>query len=154
MSVSIQLTGDWRKLRHAYDRLDKMDSSEARDLIRYCAEIVQQSLEEVVTGYLPPSNAQSTVNRKGFDNPMTETGAIASNIIIKENSKGDSYGFKVQGSSTAHSRSNTPYEQVFAYNEDGGAKIPGREAMLIAYSRVSGQVQDYCIKRLSHVLGF
>src|SRR3712207_8004763 len=85
----VTLTGDWRKLRHRFNRLSQFGQRGATHELYELAQEIKEALHETVNSAPSPRNAESTVKKKGFDNPLLETGGFMSNdsIVIERDRK-------------------------------------------------------------------
>lgn len=148
---NITLRGDWRKLNPIAKKLGDTSDYFKNELMSELAEEVRTALHEVVNSLPPPSNASSTVERKGFNAPLYETGGMEDDesVVATPYIEGRKVSYIIQGNSEIlHSRTGTSYEDILGINEEGGGNVPGRFAIEIAYDRKSEDIKRLCINRL------
>ena len=137
MANGIVLTGDWRKLRHKFERYTALGEMVADEALFECAELVRDTLHEVVNSAPSPANSPKTVKRKGFNYPLSETGAMQDNNSIVVDSYEDvsgTTGYIIKGNPyKTHERSGTEYEDIVYMNSVGGGNLPARDMLGIAY---------------------
>src|SRR3712207_7281194 len=61
----VTLTGDWRKLRHRFNRLSQFGQRGATHELYELAQEIKEALHETVNSAPSPRNAESTVKKKG-----------------------------------------------------------------------------------------
>ena len=150
MANNIRLVGDWRKLRHKFDRLSDLGQYMADQAIRELAEDVREALHEEVNSSPPPPNAPSTEKRKGHNTPLLETGGFMDDdsIIIEEMDAGDRTAYIVKGNPTkTHGRSGESYETILGILNEGTSKIPSRPVIDITYDRMRSRIEALTIKK-------
>ena len=146
MASGIVLTGDWRKLRHKFERYTEVGEMLSDQALYECAELVRDTLHEVVNSAPNPQNSPKTVKRKGFNYPMKETGDMEDNDSIKIYNHYDYTnsvsGYVVQGSRNKyHERSGETYEDIVYWNSVGGGNIPARDMLGIAYDMCRAEIE-------------
>lgn len=152
MANGVTLTGDWRKLRHKFDRYTSLGEMMADDALYECAELVKDTLHKVVNSEPSPSNASQTVRRKGFDAPMYETGGMeeSDSIVIDDYSNGSSKGYTVGGNpSKNHIRTGTSYEDIVVINSLGSEDIPARHMLEMAYDICQNDIERLTRKKVN-----
>jgi hypothetical protein len=152
MGRNIELRGDWRKLRHKFDRLTDLGQHMADQSIQKIAERVRDVLHEEVNSSPPPPNAPSTEKRKGHNTPLLETGGMQKDdsVIIEKQDAGDRTAYIVKGNPNKfHDRTGTSYEDILGILEwgDGGA-IPPREVMTKTYNRLEHEIEALAIREV------
>jgi hypothetical protein len=155
MASGIVLKGDWRKLRHKFGSYCEAPLNEVRDLLEEVAEDFKEALHEVVNSSPPPSNAPATVLRKGFDNPLMETGGFMDedSIVVTPYFDKGRRAFLVHGNpDLVHTRSKLTYEDIVVISEEGGGKVPPREVLTKAYAKHSEEAKKHIISKLNEHL--
>lgn len=150
MARYIQLVGDWRKLRHKFDRLSDLGQYMADQAIREIAEDVREALHEEVNSSPPPPNAPSTEKRKGHNTPLLETGGFMEedSIEIAEINLKDRTAYIVKGNSKKiHERSGESYETILGILNEGTPTIPSRPVIDITYDRMRSRIEALAIKK-------
>lgn len=150
MARNIQLVGDWRKLRHKFDRMSDLGQYMADQAIRELADSVRDALHDEVNSSPPPPNAPSTEKRKGHSTPFLETGGFMEDdsIIVDEIDAGDRTAYIVKGNpSKYHERSGESYESILGILNEGTPTIPSRPVIDITYDRMKGEIQALAIKK-------
>lgn len=153
---TIQLRGDWRKLNHIAKKLGDTSDFAKNELIAELAEEVRESVHEVVNSSPPPRNAESTIVRKGFDNPMYETGGFMEDdsIIAQPFLEGRKISYIIKGNPyMTHERSDETYDDILAINSLGGGNVPSRDIFDIAYDRKREEIRRTCIMKLKEHIG-
>lgn len=148
--ASIELRGDWRKLRHKFNRLSTLGQYMADEAIRDIAELVKKELHEAVNSSPPPPNAPSTVRRKGFNDPFKETGGFLSenSIYIDTRRDSDRTAYIVKGNPYfQHDRSEKSYEDILGILDKGSNKIPSRPVVEMTYDRLQREIESLTIKK-------
>jgi hypothetical protein len=150
MANNIRLVGDWRKLRHKFDRLSDLGQYMADQAIRELAEDVREALHEEVNSSPPPPNAPSTEKRKGHNIPLLETGGFMEedSIIVEEMDAGDRTAYIIKGNPTkTHERSGESYETILGILNEGTPTIPSRPVIDITYDRMKNEIEALAIKK-------
>lgn len=150
MANHIQLVGDWRKLRHKFDRLSDLGKYMADQAIREIADNVRDALYEEVNSSPPPPNAPSTEKRKGHSTPFLETGGFMDDdsIIVEGIDAGDRTAYFVKGNPRkTHERSGENYETILGILNEGTPMIPSRPVIDITYDRMRGEIEALTIKK-------
>lgn len=148
MAKHIQLRGDWRKLRHKFDRLSDLGQHMADEALQELAELVRDTLHETVNSAPPPPNADTTVKRKGFNYPLRELGGFAqdNSIVIDEIRESDRTTYVVKGNPhKTHERSKKTYDDVLGIVSEGGGNVPSRNVIEIAYDRRKNEVKALAV---------
>ena len=151
MAKHISLRGDWRKLRHKFDRLSDLGQHMADEAMQKIAEKVRDTLHEEVNASPPPPNAESTARRKGHNTPFLETGGMQNDdsIIIDKEEAGDRTAYVVKGNPNKyHERTDTSYEDILGILEFGDGRIPPREVMTKTYNRLEHEIEALAIKEV------
>ena len=151
MANNIRLVGDWRKLRHKFDRLSDLGQYMADQAIRELAEDVRKALHEEVNSSPPPPNAPSTEKRKGHNTPFLETGGFMEedSIIVEEMGAGDRTAYIIKGNPTkTHERSGESYETILGILNEGTSTIPSRPVIDITYDRMKNEIEALTIKKV------
>lgn len=147
----IQLKGDWRKLNHIAKRLGDCTDEFKNELITELAEDVRQSLHEVINSSPPPANAERTIQNKGFDTPMMETGHFMddNSVVASPYIDGKKIGYIIQGNPEMnHERSEVSYDELVVINTEGGGNTPGRDLLDIAFDRKRSEIEHKCLTRI------
>lgn len=150
MAKNIELRGDWRKLRHKFDRLSDLGQYMADQAIREIAEDVREALHEEVNSSPPPPNAPSTEKRKGHNIPLLETGGFTEDdsIVVEEMDAGDRTAYFVKGNpNKSHERSGENYETILGILNEGTPTIPSRPVIDITYDRMKNEIEALAIKK-------
>ena len=150
MANNIRLVGDWRKLRHKFDRLSDLGQYMADQAIREIAEDVREALHEEVNSSPPPPNAPSTEKRKGHNTPLLETGGFMEDdaIIVEDMDMGDRTAYIVKGNPRkTHERSGKNYETILGILNEGTSTIPSRPVIDITYDRMKNEIEALAIKK-------
>ena len=156
MAKNIELRGDWRKLRHKFDRLSDLGQYMADQAIREIAEDVREALHEEVNSSPPPPNAPSTEKRKGHNTPLLETGGFMEDdsIIVEDMDMGDRTAYIVKGNPRkTHERSGKNYETILGILNEGTPKIPSRPVIDITYDRMKNEIEALAIKKARDYYG-
>lgn len=155
MARNIVLRGDWRKMRHKFDRLTDLGQHMADQALYNIALKVRDALHEEVNSSPPPPNTQSTAKRKGHDTPFLETGGMQeedSIVITKEDVSRHRQNYEayiVKGNPDKHhERTGTSYEDILGILEFGDGKIPPREVMTKTYDRLKHEIEALAIKEI------
>lgn len=147
---NIYLKGDWRKLRHKFDRMSDLGQFMADRVLYSVAQQVRDELHQVVNSAPPPPNAPATEKKKGFNYPLRETGGMSQDdsVVITPVKLKDRTAYVVQGNpGKLHERTGKSYQDILTILEEGdGRLIPARHAMEITYDRTKGLVERYAIK--------
>lgn len=148
----IHLRGDWRKLNPMAKKLGDTSDYFKNELIAELAEEVREALVDVVSSHPDPDNADSTVNRKGFNAPMEETGTLTNNsdaIVATPLEEGRKVGYIIEGNpNMMHRRTGVPYSDIIAINSLGGGSTPSRDLLDIAYDRKREEIKRHCIMKV------
>jgi hypothetical protein len=155
MANGIVLKGDWRKLRHRFGSYCEAPLHEVNELLRDVAEDFKQSLHEVVNSSPPPENKESTVKRKGFNNPLMETGGFMdeNSIAVTPYFDNGRRAYLVHGNpDIIHSMSGLTYEDIVVISEVGGGNVPPREVLTKAYAEYSEEAKRHIISKLNEAL--
>lgn len=150
--VGIQLQGDWRKLRHKFERHTRAGEYLAEITMGELAEFTRATLHEVVNSSPAPPNAPKTIRNKGFDNPMLELGGFMrdDSIVVKEDKTSRETVFNVLGNpDMTHKRSKETYDQILFINSEGGGKTPNRDIIPIAFNLCEPEIKNYARKSLN-----
>ena len=150
MANNIRLVGDWRKLRHKFDRLSDLGQYMADQAIREIAKDVREALHEEVNSSPPPPNAPSTEKRKGHNTPLLETGGFMEDdsIVVEEMDAGDRTAYIVKGNpNKSHKRSEENYETILGILNEGTSIIPSRPVIDITYDRKKKEIEALTIKK-------
>jgi len=150
MANNIRLVGDWRKLRHKFDRLSDLGQYMADQAIREIAEDVREALHEEVNSSPPPPNAPSTEKRKGHNTPLLETVGFMEDdsIVVEEMGAGDRTAYIVKGNpNKSHKRSGENYETILGILNEGTSTIPSRPVIDITYDRMKNEIEALAIKK-------
>lgn len=148
---AIHLRGDWRKLNHIARKLGDTSDYCKNELIQELAEDVKQTLYEVVNSSPNPRNTDSTVRRKGFNNPMFETGGFqeGDSIVATPYREGRKVSYCVQGNpNKIHDRTGESYDDIVSINSEGGENTPSRDLLEIAYDLKRDDIRNKCIVRV------
>lgn len=159
MSNGIQLRGDWRKLRHKFDRFSTLGQHMADNALSEIAERVKEELHQVINSSPPPPNTGSTAKRKGHYTPLLESGGMADSdsVVVTRDSvsvAGRSYdAFVVKGNpNKTHERTGTSYEDILGIVHSGGGGIPPREIFTITYDKMRSEIEKVAIREVKDYL--
>ena len=156
MANNIRLVGDWRKLRHKFDRMSDLGQYMADQAIREIAEDVREALHDEVNSSPPPPNAPSTEKRKGHSTPFLETGGFMEDdsIIVEDMDMGDRTAYIVKGNpNKTHERSGENYETILGILNEGTPTIPSRPVIDITYDRKKKEIEALAIKKARDFYG-
>jgi hypothetical protein len=152
MASGIALTGDWRKLRHKFERYTEVGEMFADEALYDCAELVRETLHQVVNSRPSPKNEESTIKRKGFDASLAETGHMKddNSITITEQDFDGTKGYLVGGSPTkTHDRTEETYQDIVMINSEGGGNVPARDMLNIAYDRCRDDIEKLARSKIN-----
>ena len=153
----IVLKGDWRKARRIFGNMTDLNKIYADEVIEELAHEVKDKLEEVLDSEPSPSNAPSTVRRKGFDSPLYEKGELQddSSVIIERDidKRSKKHVYTIKGNPNKYdSRTGLSFEDIVTLAETGGGNVPSREVLTITYNELSSKIEDICLKRFNSEL--
>lgn len=146
----VELRGDWRKMRHAFDRMTELGREMADRMMSEVANDVRDELHKTVNSSPPPRNTESTERRKAHDTPLLETGGMQSDdsVVVEKEDSGDRAVYIVKGNpNKTHSRTGTSYEDILGIMEKGSVDIPARHIFSITYDRKKREIEAYAIKQ-------
>lgn len=153
----IILKGDWRKARRILGNMTELNKAFANEILEDLAFEVKDKLEEVLGSEPSPSNAESTIIRKGFDASLKEKGELqnhSSVVIEKEiDARSNKCVYTIKGNPNKYdSRTGLSFEDIVTISETGGGNVPARDVLTITYSEMEDKIEDICLKRFNSEL--
>lgn len=140
--AGVTLTGDWRKLNSLVRKLNTTREFLER-LILVEAERVRREIILEIQDYQDIPNADATVTRKGFNNPLVESGTFGSmeGVIIEETHvSARKVYYTIKGNPNAYNeRTGMDYESLanlLEYGTSGKNAIPARPIFTITLDRM------------------
>lgn len=154
MASSIQLKGDWRKLRTLANKMENVQDIEDA-IMPEVADKVKEALEVVVSSSPPPPNAPSTLAKryKRGKGTLQETGGFPHNIVIDNYKQGKRDVYVIKGSDAIHPRTHTSYEDLVGILNNGSASknLPARPILKTAFDLVQDEIKYVIVNRAKSI---
>lgn len=155
MPSEIHLKGDWRKIRHLTNEIEKTPQMVEDVIMPEIVDKTTEALKVVVSSNPPPPNSPVTLKKpyKKGKGTLEETGAFKSNIVSDEYKERGRTIYVIHGSDSPQARTRTSYKDLLGILDEGSSEknIPARNLLKSAYDLVDEEIKYIVVTQLSRL---